>query len=91
VRTLARGPTLDQINPDHYKRNSMEVIDIIEAMLTPEEFRGFLKGNQLKYLSRCDHKPDSEGKLNPIEHLEKDSWYLDRLKDHYRKTWERNR
>ena len=71
---------MDQINPDHYKRNATEIIDIIEAMLTP-----------MKYLARCDHKTDSEGKMNPIEHLDKDSWYLDRLKDHYRKTWERNR
>ena len=91
MQALDGGSTLDQINPDHYRRNATEIIEIIEAMLTPEEYRGFLKGNQIKYLARCDHKTDSEGKINPIEHLDKDSWYLDRLKDHYRKTWERNR
>ena len=37
------------------------------------EFRGYLKGNALKYLWRYDYK----GK--PIEDLRKCKWYLDKL------------
>jgi hypothetical protein len=37
------------------------------------EFRGYLKGNALKYLWRYDYK----GK--PVEDLRKCRWYIDRL------------
>ena len=43
-------------NPSHYQSNKMECIDAIEAQLTPEEFRGFLKGNIAKYLWRATKK-----------------------------------
>jgi hypothetical protein len=37
---------------DHYRKGSIECIDAIRAALTPEEFRGFCKGNVLKYAFR---------------------------------------
>lgn len=41
----------DMVNsPSHYQLDGLEVIDIIRAALTPEEFRGYLKGNDLKYI-----------------------------------------
>ena len=44
-------PKTDNVNhPAHYKVGGIETIDYIEAKLTPEEFRGYLKGNALKYL-----------------------------------------
>ena len=54
----------DAVNPDHYKQGDIECIDAIRAALTPEEFRGFCKGNALKYLWRCDKKdaPEQEAK-----------------------------
>lgn len=36
-------------NPDYYNVGGIENIDIIKAILTDEEFRGYLKGNILKY------------------------------------------
>jgi hypothetical protein len=36
--------------------SSIECIDAIRAALTPEEFRGFCKGNILKYVWREKHK-----------------------------------
>ena len=40
---------IDYINhPPHYKRGKLEVIDVIEAFLTPEEYRGYIKGNNIK-------------------------------------------
>lgn len=50
----------DAINPDHYKTGGLEVIDILKAKLSPEEFRGFLKGNSLKYLLRAEQKGGAE-------------------------------
>ena len=40
----------------YYDAGGIETIDIIRAKLTPEQFRGFLLGNALKYLSRLNHK-----------------------------------
>lgn len=45
--------------PVHYIRKH-ECIDEIKAMLTPEEFRGFLKGNVLKYRFRANLKNGHE-------------------------------
>jgi hypothetical protein len=42
--------------PPHYTKGGIECIDAIRAALTPEEFRGFCKGNVLKYIWRERHK-----------------------------------
>jgi len=60
--------------PDHYCQGEIECIDAIEAALTPEEFRGFCKGNVIKYAWRERHKDTS-----PNESLRKAQWYLARL------------
>ena len=60
-------------HPDHYASGSLECIDWIRAMLTREEYRGYLKGNMLKYLWRYDAK----GK--PIEDVKKCKKYCEFL------------
>lgn len=61
-------------HPDHYQSDSgIEAIDAIRAALTPEEFRGFCKGNVLKYIWR-------ERLNGGAESLEKAAWYLNILK-----------
>ena len=47
-------------NPKHYMQGSHECIDEIKAMLSPEEFRGFLKGNVIKYRYRANLKNGKE-------------------------------
>ena len=46
--------------PDHYKMTingqTIEVMDILKAVLTPEEMRGFNKGNIIKYILRERNK-----------------------------------
>jgi len=59
--------------PDHYNMGAVEAIEAIKASMPDHEFRGYLKGNALKYLWRYDYK----GK--PIEDLRKCKWYIDRL------------
>jgi len=64
----------DEINsPDHYTVGGIETIDYLKAKLTPEEFRGYLKGNALKYLSRATYKGHSSK-----DHA-KAQWYINRL------------
>lgn len=63
----------DMVNsPDHYTHGGIETIDAIEAALTPEEFRGYCKGNALKYIWRERHKGQNES-------LQKAIWYLNRI------------
>lgn len=58
--------------PYHYTRGSIECIDAIKASSTPDEYKGFLKGNVMKYLWRYRHKGGAES-------LQKAQWYLDKL------------
>ena len=60
--------------PVHYAAGSVECIDAIEAQMTPEEFRGYLKGNVAKYMWR-------ERKKGGKESLKKARWYLNKLID----------
>lgn len=47
----------DPVNsPSHYQHGGIETIDIIRAMLTADEFRGYLKGNIIKYRDRAPYK-----------------------------------
>ena len=64
---------VDLVNhPPHYTAGAIECIDAIESALTPEELKGYLKGNALKYLWRMNHKGGRES-------LAKARWYVDRL------------
>jgi len=63
----------DQVNhPPHYTDGGIECIEAIEAQLTNEEYRGYLKGNIAKYLWR-------ERRKGGTESLKKAQWYLERL------------
>jgi len=59
-------------NPPHYNKGDIECIDAIEAMLTQEEFVGYLRGNSLKYRWRFRYK-------NGIQDLDKATWYENKL------------
>jgi len=60
-------------HPSHYNNGKVECIEAIEAMLTPDEFVGYLRGNSLKYRWRFRYKK------KPIEDLRKARWYEERL------------
>ena len=64
----------DMVNsPEHYNNGDIECIDAIQAMLTPDEFVGYLRGNSLKYRWRFRYKQ------KPFEDLRKARWYEERL------------
>lgn len=68
----------DKVNsPDHYKLRGLDIeaIDVIRGALTEDEFRGFCKGNVLKYTIREGHKNGDEDLKKAkkyLEFLEKD-------------------
>lgn len=65
---------LDNVNhPVHYNKGTMECLDVIKACLSKSEFKGFLKGNVLKYMYRKGDKGDA------LEDLEKACWYAKKL------------
>jgi hypothetical protein len=69
------------VKPDvpHYNRGDIQPIDFMESNFTPDEYRGFLKGQIIKYVSRYRYKgtPDAD--------LEKAGVYLGWLQDFIRK------
>ena len=73
VKEEAPAVLPDVVNhPPHYTEGEIECIEAIEAGLTLEEFRGYCKGNVMKYNWRERHKGGTES-------LKKALWYLERL------------
>lgn len=44
----------------HYDAGGIETLDIIRAKLTPEQYRGYLLGNVIKYSTRLNFKGTPE-------------------------------
>jgi hypothetical protein len=59
----------DEVN----SAGGIETIDYMRAKASPEEFRGYLRLNALKYLSRAGLKGDA------VVDLKKAAWYVNRL------------
>ena len=65
----------DAINPSHYKVEGLpEAIDIMNHLMTPEQFEGFLWGNIMKYAYRFGRKGDKGETSGKI------AWYANQLK-----------
>ena len=60
-------------SPKHYNTGNIECIEAIEESMSSVAFKGYLKGNCMKYLWRYDYK----GKQ--VEDLQKAQWYLRKL------------
>ena len=60
-------------SPKHYNTGNIECIEAIEESMSSVAFKGYLKGNCMKYLWRYDYK----GKQ--VEDLQKAQWYLAKL------------
>lgn len=79
VETVMAGLTKAEyspINPSHYRVAGIpEAIDIMEHLMTQEQFKGFLWGNIIKYAYRYGRKGDEHDTAGKIE------WYANRLKE----------
>ena len=60
-------------SPRHYNTGNIECIEAIEESMSSVAFKGYLKGNCMKYLWRYEYK----GKQ--VEDLQKAQWYLAKL------------
>ena len=49
-----------QISGNHYKEMAVQPWELMESVLTHEEFVGFLKGNVIKYALRAGRKDGSD-------------------------------
>ncbi len=70
-------PTLLKVNNSYYDIGDISTIDVIRAKLTPEQYKGFIIGNIIKYALRMEHKG------RPKEDCEKLYNYVEWLRDHY--------
>lgn len=81
---MQNNPSHDPVNhPSHYTQGGIECIDAIKASMTEIEFRGFLKGQVIKYMWRYALK----GK--PVEDLKKAEFYRNRLVEEIEKSEEK--
>lgn len=64
----------DAIEPDHYKNGDHDLLWHLMDILTPEEFRGAMKFNIIKYTVRENNK-------NGLEDIEKGKEYLNRFEE----------
>ena len=62
-----------QVGADHYKQLSIEPWDAMQSWLSPEEFKGFLRANSIKYLARAGKKGDYKEDVAKAHH------YLEKL------------
>ena len=45
---------------EHYKNGAMQAIQVMQSVLSKEQFKGFLLGNEIKYRMRKDWKGQKE-------------------------------
>lgn len=64
-----------QIGGSHYKDMPIQPWDVMEVLLTHEEFVGFLKGNIVKYSLRSGRKEGSHDDGDKCRH------YMQKLKE----------
>jgi hypothetical protein len=70
-----------QVGGNHYKDMPVQPWAVMQAVLTPEEFIGFLKGNVIKYSMRQGKKEGS------TDDAEKALHYLQKLREIERGDW----
>jgi len=62
---------MDAINPDYYKRDKIEAIEVIEAFFCDN----YHLGAAFKYMARCGRKDEA------VQEIDKAIWYMQRYRD----------
>lgn len=60
-----------QVGGDHYKNMKVQPWEALEAWLTPEEYRGYMKGTAIAYLAREQSKGSLEDVAKAVHTLER--------------------
>jgi Protein of unknwon function (DUF3310) len=69
--SLGTSSDTRQVGGDHYKTVAIQPWTAMESWMSPEEFRGFLKGNAIKYLARANNKGGAVDLKKAHHYLEK--------------------
>jgi hypothetical protein len=67
--TFARN---HQVAGEHYTSKSIQPWDFMQAVMSEEQFEGYIRGNVIKYIARY---PEKGGKID----VEKARHYIDKL------------
>jgi hypothetical protein len=54
----------DAIKPDYYERSAMQPLEVMQRIMTAEQFEGFLLGNCIKYRMRCENKGQRDSDMH---------------------------
>ena len=73
--TLYDSADKRQVGGSYYKTMGVQPWTVMESVMTPEAFRGFLLGNVIKYAMRAGRKAGSDD-------LSKAIHYLQRIQEH---------
>ena len=57
-----------QVGGNHYKQMPVQPWTVMEQVLSPAEFRGYLKGNIIKYSMRAGHKTGASDDAEKAQH-----------------------
>lgn len=73
IEKRLNGTTADdlQVGGSHYKQMPVEPWEVMESVLTYEEFIGFLKGNIIKYSMRAGRKEGSDDTGKALHYIQK--------------------
>lgn len=65
-------------HPLHYGGDTTyECIKVLKSWMSADEYRGFLRGNAIKYLCRTGKKDET------VQELKKSAWYINKLIESY--------
>jgi hypothetical protein len=69
-----------QVGGSHYKDMPVQPWTVMESLMTPEEFLGFLKGNIIKYAMRQGRKDGSDDANKALHYMNKLNEFIDENK-----------
>lgn len=64
----------------YYDEGGIEVLDVIKAKLTPEQYKGYLLGNSIKYALRANFKGTKERDIEKLANYSR--WLKEVITDH---------
>ena len=59
---------VENYHDEHYLKMPVQPIKLMQEVLTPEEFKGFLKGNVIKYGLRAGRKEGESLEKDLVKH-----------------------
>ena len=60
-----------QVGGDHYKDMPMQPWDVMQALMSADQFEGFLRGNIIKYSMRAGRKEGSNDAEKARHYIQK--------------------